>query len=195
MTTFFTRRPSPAGDLLLAGDGDELTALWIDGQRWAPAIGDDWRPAAEPFAEAMRQLREYFAGERTAFHLPLRLEGTPFQTEVWQALMRIPFGQTRTYGAIAAELGRPQAARAVGAANGQNPFCIVVPCHRLIGADGRLVDYAAGLEVKRGLLAHEARVTDGALRPRAAASPRSRMPSPPSGSPGNRGSAPLSAEP
>ncbi|HEY1714167.1 MAG TPA: methylated-DNA--[protein]-cysteine S-methyltransferase [Solirubrobacteraceae bacterium] len=195
MTTFFTRMPSPAGDLLLSGDEGELTALWIDGQRWAPAIGDDWRPAAEPFAEAMRQLQEYFAGERIAFDLSLRLNGTPFQSEVWQALLRIPFGQTRTYGAIAAELGRPHAARAVGAANGQNPFCIVVPCHRLTGADGRLVDYAAGLEVKRDLLAHEARVTGAQLKPRVAASRRSRAPSPPSGSPGNPGSAPPSAEP
>ena len=159
MTTFFTRMPSPAGDLLLAGDGRELTAVWIDGQRWAPGIAGDWRETPEPFAQATRQLREYFAGERTAFQLPLRLRGTPFQREVWDALGRIPFGETRTYGEVAAALGRPRAARAVGAANGQNPLCIVVPCHRLIGSDGRLVDYAAGLEVKRGLLEHEARVS------------------------------------
>jgi methylated-DNA-[protein]-cysteine S-methyltransferase len=162
MTTFFTRTSSPVGDLLLAGDGQELTALWIDGQRWGPAIGAGWRCAAEPFAEATLQLREYFAGERTAFDLPLRTEGTSFQREVWSALRRIPFGETRTYGAIAAVLGRPRAARAVGAANGQNPFCIVVPCHRLIGAGGGLVDYAAGLEVKRRLLEHEARITQEA---------------------------------
>jgi methylated-DNA-[protein]-cysteine S-methyltransferase len=159
MTTLFTRVRSPAGDLLLAGNGRELTALWIDGQRWAPSIGDDWRHTARPFAEAMRQLREYFAGQRTVFQLPLRLQGTAFQREVWAALSAIPFGQTRTYGELAAALGRPRAARAVGAANGQNPFCIVVPCHRLIGSDGRLVDYAAGLEVKRGLLDHEAQVS------------------------------------
>jgi methylated-DNA-[protein]-cysteine S-methyltransferase len=164
MTTFVTRMPSPVGDLLLAGDGNELTAIWMDGQRWAPAQAIDWRPAAEPFAEATRQLHEYFAGARTAFDLPLRVNGTPFQKEVWDALSQIPFGETRTYGAIAARLGRPLAARAVGAANGQNPFCIVVPCHRLVGSDGGLVDYAAGLEVKRRLLEHEAGVSQ-ASRP------------------------------
>jgi methylated-DNA-[protein]-cysteine S-methyltransferase len=177
MTTLFTRLPSPVGELLLAGDAHALSAVWIDGQRWAPAIGDDWRDAAEPFVAATRQLQEYFAGERTAFDLPLRYAGTPFQSEVWHALARIPFGQTRTYGAIAADLGRPRAARAVGAANGQNPFCIVVPCHRLVGSDGGLVDYAAGLEVKRSLLDHEARVIAAQVRHRAAASPRGRTPS------------------
>jgi methylated-DNA-[protein]-cysteine S-methyltransferase len=158
--------PSPIGDLLLAGDGKELSALWIDGQRWAPVIGAAWRESAPPFAGAREQLEEYFAGERTAFDLPLRLNGTPFQKEVWVALASIPFGETRTYGAIAAGLGRPAAARAVGAANGQNPFCIVVPCHRLIGSSGGLVDYAAGVEVKRWLLDHEARVSAAALRQR-----------------------------
>lgn len=192
MTTIFTRIPSPVGDLLLAGDGRELSALWIDGQRWAPAIGADWRQSGQAFESARRQLREYFAGERTAFDLPLRLDGTPFQNEVWSALTRIPFGETRTYGAIAASLGRPGAARAVGAANGQNPFCIVIPCHRLIGSDGGLVDYAAGLDVKRDLLEHEARVSE--VTRRAAASRPSRTPSPPSGSPGNPGPAPPSAE-
>jgi methylated-DNA-[protein]-cysteine S-methyltransferase len=166
MTTLFTRLPSPVGDLLLAGDGNELSAIWIDGQRWAPAIGAAWREAAEPFAPARRQLEEYFAGERIAFDLPLRVRGTPFQNKVWSALARIPFGETRTYGAIAGGLGRPRAARAVGAANGQNPFCIVIPCHRLVGADGGLVDYAAGLEVKRGLLEHEAAVAEQGMRAR-----------------------------
>ena len=164
MTTLFTQIASPVGDLLLAGDGTELRALWIDGQRWAPVIGPDWRRTAGPFAETTRQLEQYFAGERRAFELPLHLAGTPFQRDVWRALTGIPFGETRTYGAIAAGLGRPTAARAVGAANGQNPFCIVVPCHRLIGAGGGLVDYAAGVEVKRWLLDHEARVK-GAVVP------------------------------
>jgi methylated-DNA-[protein]-cysteine S-methyltransferase len=156
--TVYTRVATPVGDMLLAGDGRDLLALWIDGQRWAPVIGPGWREDAGPFAGAAGQLEEYFAGERTAFELPLRLGGTPFQHEVWRALTGIPFGETRTYGALAAGLGRPSAARAVGAANGQNPFCIVVPCHRLIGAGGRLVDHAAGVEVKRWLLDHEARV-------------------------------------
>jgi methylated-DNA-[protein]-cysteine S-methyltransferase len=161
MTSFITSMASPVGDLLLAGDGEELWAIWIDGQRWAPAIGADWHREAEPFDEATRQLREYFAGARTAFDLPLRPSGTPFQRQVWEALRQIPFGETRTYGTVAAGLGRPMAARAVGAANGQNPFGIVVPCHRLIGSRGGLVDYAAGLDVKRRLLEHEARVAHG----------------------------------
>ncbi len=159
MTTIVTRMPSPVGDLLLAGDGSALSAVWIDGQRWAPVIGSGWRRDARPFAEARRQLEEYFAGERTRFELPLRLAGTAFQIEVWRALTAIPFGGTRTYAAVAASLGRPAAARAVGAANGQNPICIIVPCHRLVGSDGGLVDYAAGVEVKRRLLHHEARVS------------------------------------
>lgn len=160
MTMPYTRMPSPVGDLMLAGHGDEgvLSAIWIEGQRWAPEIGPDWRAAAEPFVEATRQLGQYFAGERTAFDLPLRVRGTAFQLEVWRALIRIPFGETRTYGEVASDLGRPRAARAVGAANGQNPFCIVVPCHRLIGSGGGLVDYAAGLDAKRALLDHEAHV-------------------------------------
>jgi methylated-DNA-[protein]-cysteine S-methyltransferase len=162
--TLYTRVGTPVGEVLLAGDARELSAVWIEGQRWAPAIGADWRRATEPFTAAARQLEEYFAGERTAFTLPLRLAGTPFQNEVWHALTRIPFGETRTYGSVAAGLGRPSAARAVGAANGQNPFCIVVPCHRLIGAGGGLVDYAAGVEVKRWLLDHETRVGDDAER-------------------------------
>jgi methylated-DNA-[protein]-cysteine S-methyltransferase len=158
MTTFVTRMASPVGGLLLAGDGNELSGIWIDGQRWAPVVEAGWRVDPRPFDEATRQLGQYFAGTRTAFDLPLRASGTTFQRHVWDALRRIPFGETRTYGALAAELGRPSAARAVGAANGQNRFCIVVPCHRLIGSRGALVDYAGGLEVKRRLLEHEARV-------------------------------------
>lgn len=156
MSVAFTRMPTPVGELVLAGNADELWAVWIDGQRWAPAIAPHWRESPEPFAEARRQLEEYFGGERTVFDLPLRLHGTQFQLEVWSALSAIPYGETRTYREVAARLGRPAAARAVGAANGRNPFCVVVPCHRLIGADGSLVDYAAGLEAKRWLLRHEA---------------------------------------
>jgi methylated-DNA-[protein]-cysteine S-methyltransferase len=108
--------------------------------------------------EAQRQLEEYFAGRRRTFDLPLAIEGTPFQREVWTALGRIPYGQTTSYAAIAADLGRPDAFRAVGAANGRNPFAIVLPCHRVIGADGSLTGYAGGLSAKRFLLDLEARV-------------------------------------
>jgi methylated-DNA-[protein]-cysteine S-methyltransferase len=156
VTTLFTRMPSPVGDVMLAGDVHALSAVWIDGQRWAPEIGADWRESAEPFDQARRQLTEYFAAARTTFALPLRRAGTPFQRQVWRELERIPYGETRTYGAVAAAVGRPRAARAVGATNGQNPFCIIVPCHRLVGAGGGLVDYAAGIPVKRWLLDHEA---------------------------------------
>jgi methylated-DNA-[protein]-cysteine S-methyltransferase len=162
MSAAFARMPSPIGELFLAGDRDALWAIWVDGQRWAPVIAPGWRESPALFTEARRQLEAYFAGERTAFDLPLRLRGTPFQLEVWAALKAIPYGQTRTYRELAASLGRPAAARAVGAANGRNPFCIVVPCHRLLGAGGGLVDYAAGLGAKRWLLDHEARRPRGA---------------------------------
>ncbi|MGZ4243372.1 MAG: methylated-DNA--[protein]-cysteine S-methyltransferase [Solirubrobacteraceae bacterium] len=171
MSVAYTRVGSPVGDLLLAGDAPQLGAIWIDGQRWAPAIGPDWRESPEAFPAARRQLDEYFAGRRTAFQLPLAPRGTAFQRRVWGELKRIPFGQTRAYGALARSLGCPAAARAVGAANGRNPFAIVVPCHRLVGADGGLVDYAGGLvdyagglDVKRWLLDHEARGPGAARR-------------------------------
>jgi methylated-DNA-[protein]-cysteine S-methyltransferase len=175
----YARIPTPVGDVLVAGDGSELWALWIDGQRWAPVIGPGWRETEAPFHETRRQLEDYFAGRRTTFDLPLRFGGTAFQSKVWRTLLTIPFGQTRSYGEIATSLGRPRAARAVGAANGQNPFCIVVPCHRLIGSAGALVDYAAGLEVKRWLLDHEAAVSGAQITPRAAGSQPGRTPSRP----------------
>jgi methylated-DNA-[protein]-cysteine S-methyltransferase len=102
--------------------------------------------------EASRQLAAWFAGERTQFNLPLRPRGTPFQLAVWEALREIPYGETRSYAQIAAALGAPQAVRAVGAANGANPVAIVVPCHRVIGASGKLVGYGGGLELKKSLL-------------------------------------------
>jgi methylated-DNA-[protein]-cysteine S-methyltransferase len=108
-------------------------------------------------ARAREELREYCRGERRTFTLPLRLEGTTWQAAVWEALTRIPFGQTRTYGQLATELGRPGAARAMGRANATNPISIVVPCHRVIGANGALTGYGGGLHIKERLLAHEAR--------------------------------------
>ncbi|MCW3033181.1 MAG: methylated-DNA-[protein]-cysteine S-methyltransferase [Solirubrobacteraceae bacterium] len=151
----YTRVESPVGALLLAGDERALWAVWMDGQRWSHEIRCDWRTAAEPFAETTRQLGEYFAGERRVFDLPLRMRGSEFRRTVWAALRRIPFAQTCSYGEIAHTIGRPGAARAVGLANGRNPFAIIVPCHRVIGSTGSLVGYAGGLERKRWLLAHE----------------------------------------
>ncbi len=124
-----------------------LTALRFEG---GPAAG--WRHDPGAFARGREQLRAYFARELRVFDLPLRLEGTPFQREVWEALRRIPYGTTTSYGALAASLGRPRAVRAVGAANGQNPIAIIVPCHRVIGADGGLTGFGGGLPRKRALL-------------------------------------------
>lgn len=121
---------------------------WV--RRWAPgARVVESGPALEPVAE---QLAAYFDRRLKAFDLPLDMRGTPFQREVWQALTSIPFGQTRSYAQIAAQVGRPQAVRAVGAANGANPVPIIVPCHRVIGSNGTLTGYAGGLELKRRLL-------------------------------------------
>lgn len=144
---------SPIGPLLLLGDGESLCGLEFDTGERARANGDRSRGA---FADARAQLAEYFAGTRHTFELPLRLTGTPFQQLAWRALTEIPYGATRTYGEQAARLGRPGAARAVGAANGRNPIPIIVPCHRLLGHDGGLTGFGGGLERKRYLLEHEA---------------------------------------
>ncbi len=144
---------SPLGPLLLTGDGEALTGLYTDQHGRIPAeLGH--RADAE-FAQARGQLEEYFAGKRQDFDLPLNPKGTPFQQRVWLALRRIPYGSTATYGEIAAELGNPQSGRAVGAANGRNPISIIVPCHRVVGSDGKLVGYAGGFSAKRWLLDHE----------------------------------------
>jgi len=146
--------PSPIGDLLLTGD-TVLGGLHIPPHRWAPAIDEGWRRDAAPFAQAIEQLDAYFSGALTEFDLPLAAHGTRFQQRVWTALRRIPYGETTSYGELAAAIGLPRAARAVGAANGRNPISIIVPCHRVIGADGTLTGYGAGVERKRALLNHE----------------------------------------
>jgi methylated-DNA-[protein]-cysteine S-methyltransferase len=122
----------------------------------AIAVQPGWQPADEPFAALRAQLAEYFAGARTTFDLPLALAGSPFQLRVWRALQDIPYGATTRYGALARRIGVPSAARAIGVANGQNPVCVIVPCHRVIGADGSLTGYGGGLERKRLLLDLEA---------------------------------------
>ena len=136
---------SPIGRLQLCADGDGLCAL-----RFA-ATGEEM-DAAPVLMQAERELEEYFAGRRTAFSVPLSMHGTPFQMEVWAALRTIPYGETRSYASLAAQIGRPRACRAVGMANHVNPLPIFVPCHRVVGADGRLTGYAGGLDVKKYLL-------------------------------------------
>ena len=153
----FSTHPSPVGPLLLAGDEDALTRLEFAGD---PATPDAWQLDDERFSAEHRQLEEYFSGTRTRFDFPLRLEGAPFDQAVWNALQEIPYGNTASYGEIAARIGRPGRARAVGAANARNPIAIVVPCHRIIGANGKLTGYEGGLGAKRALLSLEGSMLD-----------------------------------
>jgi methylated-DNA-[protein]-cysteine S-methyltransferase len=155
-TLLYIRMDSPIGELLLVGDGRALHGLHMQEGRTAASVHREWRPADEPFADVRRQLSEYFDGERDEFDVPLAMTGTPFQRRVWQALQRIPYGETTTYGELARRLGRPSASRAVGLANGRNPIAVIVPCHRVIGSDGSLTGYGGGVERKRLLLELEA---------------------------------------
>ena len=152
----YTDFDSPVGELLLIGDGERLRGLHFQQGRRPVKIGAGWRRAERPFAAIRGQLDEYFAGERSVFELPLGGAGTPFQRRVWAALAEIPYGETISYGELARRIGKPAAVRAVGLANGRNPISIVVPCHRVIGADGALTGYGGGVERKRYLLELEA---------------------------------------
>ncbi|MGI8753188.1 MAG: methylated-DNA--[protein]-cysteine S-methyltransferase [Acidimicrobiales bacterium] len=152
-----TEIDSPVGPLTLVATGGVLSGLFMIDQHHRPPSGANGPEDASPFPDIVEQLREYFAGERTDFDLPLAAPGTPFQHRVWAALRRIPYGQTTSYGQIATGIGRPGAARAVGLANGANPIGIVVPCHRVVGADGSLTGYGGGLERKQFLLDLERR--------------------------------------
>jgi methylated-DNA-[protein]-cysteine S-methyltransferase len=149
---FFTTMASSIGELLLVGDGDTLSGLYMQDGRKPKRIATNWSESAAPFADVRAQLEEYFAGERTTFDVPLAPEGAPFEREVWRALEEIPYGETVSYGEIARRVDQPGAARAVGTANGRNPIAVIVPCHRVIGADGSLTGYGGGLERKRLLL-------------------------------------------
>ncbi len=152
MTLSFTHVASPVGRLVLVKSAAGLVRLQFDdGEAPDPA----WRRDPVAFREESAQLEAYFAGDRACFDLALAPRGTPFQLRVWRALARIPFGCTATYAEIARAIGSPKASRAVGAANRVNPFAIVVPCHRVIGASGDLTGYAGGLDRKRWLLEHE----------------------------------------
>lgn len=147
---------SPIGDLLVAGNADGLEFVGFPSGKMRRDPEKDWIFNEEPFVETRRQLDEYFAGDRKVFELPLRLSGTEFQVLVLEELLRIPYGETTSYGDIAKRIGRPKAVRAVGAANGRNPLPIVVPCHRVIGSHGDLTGFGGGLDTKAALLRLEA---------------------------------------
>ncbi len=149
---FYRYHDSPIGRLLLSGDAQGLQQLLMDIERKPWRIGDDWQLARGELDQVCRQLDEYFAGRRQRFDLQLAPQGTEFQRAVWQALQGIPFGQTRCYSALAEQIERPKAVRAVGAANGANPIAVIIPCHRVIGRDGSLTGYAGGLTRKALLL-------------------------------------------
>ena len=162
---FYTRTPSPLGPLLLVGTSDALTSLWLPSDRGRLDPEPEWVESARPFKDVVRQLHAYFTGRLRRFDLSLAPVGTVFQQRVWGALCDIPYGETVSYGALARRIERPAAVRAVGAANGQNPIAIVIPCHRVIGSNGRLVGYGGGLPAKSALLELERRVAGGAARP------------------------------
>ena len=153
---------SPIGPLALAGRGRVLTNLRMLNQTYEPDRSD-WVRDDRGCADAVDQLEEYFAGRRTDFDLELNMVGSEFQRRVWQALLTIPYGETRSYGQIAEQIGASGAARAVGLANGHNPIAIIVPCHRVIGANGSLTGYGGGLDRKRSLLEMEKTVISGNL--------------------------------
>lgn len=157
---------SPVGPLTLVSDGEHLTGVWFSEHKHPPkdtGSDVDHEDAPQVLRDAADQLAEYFAGDRTTFDVPLAAEGTDFQHRVWARLREIPYGQTRSYGQLAAELGQPGASRAVGLANGRNPVSIVVPCHRVIGSSGAITGYGGGVERKQTLLDLERRFAGGAL--------------------------------
>lgn len=163
MTRYFTTMGSPVGELMLTSDGEALTGLFMEEHAGGPRNGPEagWKREAAPFRDAVAQLRAYFAGESESFTLPLAPVGTDFQKKVWAALAAIPYGETRSYGEVAQGIGQRGASRAVGLANGSNPISIIVPCHRVIGANGTLTGYGGGLERKRWLLEHEGALVAG----------------------------------
>jgi methylated-DNA-[protein]-cysteine S-methyltransferase len=153
--------------MLLTSDGVSLTGLYMVEHKYGPEIAGSWtwRDDATPFDEVKRQLSEYFSGRRTTFDLPLAPQGTQFQGRVWEELQKIPYGTTISYGELARRIGNANASRAVGLANGRNPISIIVPCHRVIGANGKLTGYGGGLPRKEALLAFEAAVMANGPQP------------------------------
>lgn len=164
----YTVIDSPIGDTLLVGAHDDaeqfaLRGVYLTGQKHEPFIGPDWVRDANPLADAVKQLDAFFAGDLSVFELRTDARGSEFQRSVWNALSEIPYGTTCSYGAVAQRVADRSRTRAVAAAIGRNPLGIVVPCHRVIGADGSLTGYAGGLDRKRWLLDHEATVSGSML--------------------------------
>ncbi len=146
---------SPLGALLVAGDSNEIHQISFPTEEQNYHPKEDWHRDDKKFSDVFDQLGAYFSGRLTNFCVPIRLAGTEFQNKVWAALCKIPFGETVSYGSLAARIGKPTASRAVGGANGANPIPIIVPCHRVIGADKSLTGFGGGIEIKRFLLEHE----------------------------------------
>jgi methylated-DNA-[protein]-cysteine S-methyltransferase len=155
--TYYTYIDGPLGKMFVQGDGQFMTGLFMPQHKGWHGPESSWQQSDKPFAGVREQLGEYFAGERQQFDVPLKLAGTPFQQRVWQELVRIPFGTTTTYAELARRVGQPTASRAVGHANSRNPISIIVPCHRVIGANGKLTGYAGGIDKKQWLLEWENR--------------------------------------
>ena len=153
--SFYSDMKSPLGLLTLTSDGVALTGLYMENQKYRPALPEHCIRDDKRFRSVREQLAAYFAGELRVFDVPLTAEGTAFQQRVWQALRDIPYGVTESYGTLAGRIGKPSASRAVGMANGRNPIGIIVPCHRVLGASGALTGYGGGIARKQWLLAHE----------------------------------------
>jgi methylated-DNA-[protein]-cysteine S-methyltransferase len=164
--TLTTTVPSPIGPLTLTAIDGRLTGLHLHEQRHPPAGSDSWQRDDDAFGDVVEQLTGYFRGARTEFDVPLDLAGTEFQRRVWSRLRDIPYGETISYSELARRAGSPKASRAVGLANGRNPIAVIVPCHRVIGADGSLTGYGGGLDRKVWLLEHEGALLAGSLRSR-----------------------------
>ena len=165
MTTYTTRYDSPLGSLLLTSDGEALTGLYLG--RNTPVIAPNGaeEDALPLFLETKHQLNAYFEGTLKTFDLPLNPQGTAFQKSVWAELLKIPYGETTTYGTLASRIGNPNACRAVGLANGQNPLSLLIPCHRVIGASGKLTGYSGGLSNKERLIAFEKAYSEAESKP------------------------------
>ena len=157
---YYTYVDTPIGPFLLAGDGHALFKASFTTGKQTRQPEPDWIRDPVPLSFAVEQVEEYFAGERTRFDLPLEIAGTAFQQDVWNVLRSIPFGQTWSYGRVAKALGRPGASRAVGAANGANVLPLIIPCHRVIGSDGKLTGFGGGLKTKKWLLDFESARSD-----------------------------------